>query len=406
MVANTSLATAMRYRAHEHVHVPSQISDIFDSEHYRSLLQKLVQVGDEELPAWFFSDPRDIALGLATDGFAPFKRRKSTAWPLIIFNYNLHPSVRFHKKNIISLGVIPGPKKPWDADSFLWPLMQELLQLAIGVRAFDALTKTLFLLHAFLIVVFGDIPAVSMLMRMKGHNAISPCRMCEIKGVRIPSSRTTTHYVPLHRGNHPQASQPLVYDPSELPLRTHVKFIAQAREVQTAATATASNRLATDYGIKGIPLLSSLTSLSFPMSFPYDFMHLIWENLIPNLILLWTGEFKDLDHSGEGYVLNPSVWEAIGAASHASGDTIPAAFGARVPDVANPKGQLTSETRSVWTLFLAPILLRRRFQNSRFYKHFMKLVNLLNICLQFEISHEEVDALEEGFVSWVQDYEL
>lgn len=37
------------------------------------------------------------------------------------------------------------------------------------------------------------------------------------------------------------------------------------------------------YVIKGLPLLTALTSLSFPLSFPYNFMHLIWYNLIVNL---------------------------------------------------------------------------------------------------------------------------
>ena len=43
----------------------------------------------------YFSGPRDIALGLSTDGFAPFKRHKSTAWPLVLFNYNLSPETQF-----------------------------------------------------------------------------------------------------------------------------------------------------------------------------------------------------------------------------------------------------------------------------------------------------------------------
>ena len=94
---------------------------------------------------WFFSDPRDIALGFSTDGFGPFKKRNKTAWPLIIFNYNLPPNERFRKENIISLGTIPGPKKPANMDSFLWPLVQELLQLEIGVSAFDPIAQVSFL---------------------------------------------------------------------------------------------------------------------------------------------------------------------------------------------------------------------------------------------------------------------
>jgi len=81
----------------------------------------------------YFDDECDIALGLSTDGFTPFKQRKNTAWPLIIFNYNLPSKIWFHIDNILLLRVIPGPKKPVDVDSFLWPLIKELLQLAAGI---------------------------------------------------------------------------------------------------------------------------------------------------------------------------------------------------------------------------------------------------------------------------------
>ena len=137
-------------------------------------------IGDKELPIYLFSDPWDIALGLSTNGFGPFKHCTKTLWPVILFNYNLPPDERFHKKNIISAGNILGPKKPSNSDSLLWPLTQELLQLEISLSAFDVISNTVFLLHAYLIVVFSDIPTVSMIMRMKGHNAILPFCMCEI----------------------------------------------------------------------------------------------------------------------------------------------------------------------------------------------------------------------------------
>ena len=70
----------------------------------------------------------------------------------------------------------------------------------------------------------------------------------------------------------------------------------QAHDVEMAPNNATHERLAKEYGIKGIPMLSSISSISFPSSFPFDFMHLIWENLIPNLIEFWIGEFKDLDH--------------------------------------------------------------------------------------------------------------
>jgi Transposase family tnp2 len=402
MVSNSPYTRKMQYRA-SHQHDPTKVTDILDDAHYSLLQESFVTVGGEELPNWFFSDPRDIALGLSTDGFGPFKHRTKTAWPIILFNYNLPPEERFLKKNIIPIGVIPGPKKPGDLDSFLWPLVQELLQLELGVSAFDAIKTTVFLLHAYLIVVFGDIPAVSMIMCMKGHNGRSPCRMCEIQGIRIPSSQVTMHYVPLHHENFPDSQHR--YDATMLPLQNHASFMEQAQEVQSALTNAASDQLATKYGVKGLPLLSALSSLSFPVSFPYDFMHLIWTNLIPNLILLWTGNFKDLDHDDEGYVLVPKVWQAIGAATLDAGKTIPAVFGSRVPNIAAEKSQMIAETHSIWMLYLAPTLLNGRFINEQYYKHFVQLVRLLTLCLKFEITQDQINDLERGYQEWVEEYE-
>jgi hypothetical protein len=401
MVANSTYAERMQYRSNR-THDPTKLTDIFDGTHYTSLLGKYVTIDDEQLPMQFFSDPRDIALGLSTDGFGPFKHRNKTAWPLILFNYNLSPEERFRKKHIIPLGTIPGPKKPLDLDSFLWPVVQELLQLKIGVLAFDAHLQTTFTLHAYLIVVFGDIPAVSMIMRMKGHNAIAPCRMCEIQGIRKPG--TNTHYVPLDRSSFPGSQDS--YDPSVLPLRDHASFLEQAEMVQSASTSKDFDRLSTMFGIKGLPLLSALSSLSLPISFPYDFMHLIWANLIPNLILLWTGKFKDLDHNGQDYVIMRTVWNAIGEATFRAGETIPAALGSRVPNIALEKAHMIAETYSIWTLYFAPVLLKGRFLDERYYKHFMELVRLLTHCIDLEITQEQVDDLDQSFQKWVRDYEL
>jgi len=177
--------------------------DIFDGLYYRSLLGECVVAGDQCLAHHYFLDHRDIVLGFATNGFAPFKKQKQTMWILLVFNYNLPPDQCFQQDNILCVGIIPGPKKPWDADLFIYPLVQELLKLAVSVSAYDALSHSIFALHAYLITAFGDIPAVSMLMNMKGHNGVSPCRMCAIKGIGIPDSRNRTLYMPLSRHSHP-----------------------------------------------------------------------------------------------------------------------------------------------------------------------------------------------------------
>ena len=186
-LGNRRIAEQMQYRACVHQHIPGRVNDIFDGTHYRSLQGRNVELHGRKFAHQYFADDRDIALGLSTDGFAPFKGHKHSAWAFILFNYNLPPDVRFHTQNILALGAV-GPKKPVDPDSFLWPAIQELLRLLVGVRAFDILTSKLFLLHAFLILGFGDLPAIAMLMNMKGHIGILPCRMCSIIGLRLPGS--------------------------------------------------------------------------------------------------------------------------------------------------------------------------------------------------------------------------
>ncbi|KAF5349012.1 hypothetical protein D9758_012678 [Tetrapyrgos nigripes] len=388
---STDMVEKMQYRAREHKHKAGHLNDIFDGTTYRKLHRRHVHINHTPLPHKYFEDERDCALGLSTDGFAPHKCRKKTAWPLIIFNYNLPPDICFHVEHILSLGVIPGPKKPHDIDSFLWPLLEELSLLARGVCAYDVLNNVIFSLRAYLIAVFGDIPAVSMLMHMKGHNAKSPCRMCSISGVAGPDSRT--YYVPLNRkwniGDDDGNNIIQAYDPHSLPMHTHADLLAQAAEVQAATSNMQAERLSRAYGIKEIPALSFLNSLIFPTSFPYDFMHLIWENLVKNLILHWTSDFKGLDEGSESYTLGKAVWEAIGSETAASGATIPSAF---------------AEMWSFWTMYLGPVLLHKCL-GKKYYDHFLLLVKLLTKCLQFEITTEEVNEIRMGFIEWIQKYE-
>jgi hypothetical protein len=293
----------------------------------------------------------------------------------------------------------------------LWPFLQELLCLAHGVRSFDVLEGAFFTLRAHLIVVFGDIPAVSMIMRMKGHNGASPCRMCEIQGLQAPGQPGTMHYVPLDRSSHPDIRRDQSgecvkkYNPHNLPMRTHNGLLAQAAEVDAATTIIATDRLSKQYAIKGKPLLSYVHSLFFPHSFLYDFMYLIWENTIKNLILHWTCNFKGLDQGNESYKLLKAVWEGIGTLTVSSGSTIPSACGSQVPNIVKDRYMCTANMWSFWTLYIGPVLLWRRFDNVKYYKHFILLVELLTTCLKFEITHEEIDFLREGFVDWVEKYE-
>jgi hypothetical protein len=401
----------MKYHRYEHVHEPDKISDIFDGTHYADLCRKKVIIDNKELPHRYFQDPCNIALGLSTDGFVSFWNRTATCWPLLLFNYNLSPEEWFHISNTITLGIIPGPKKPIDIDSFLWPLVEEMLQLAGRVIAFDLLSLSAYVLCAYIIVAFGNIPAVSLLMWMKGHNGLVPCCFCKIQGLKVPGPRAMTHYIPLHRRNHPamqaitDSSTIRVYNSAALPLHSHEKIHTQGKHVEMTLVKAQHEALAKEYGVKGCSILFNLSSLTFPTCFPYNFMHLIWENIIKNLILLWTGDFKGLDEGSGCYQIDATVWAAIGSATASSGSTIPSCYEAHPPNFLENKSSVTADMWSFWTLYFGPVLLRQKFKHRKYYDHFIKLITMLHMCLQFTITIEDLAHLKQGFIDWVKVFE-
>ena len=386
------MAELLQYRS-TRAHVPDVSSDIFDGEYYHQLRSTPITVHGKPInpPANYFEDDRDIALGLSTDGYGIFSSGQATAWPLVIFLYNLPPELQVHVKHLLALGVIPGPNKPAEIDSFLIPLHEELFQLAKGVDAYDIQSKKSFLLHAFLLLIFGDFPAVSMVMNMKGVNGLSPCRNCKITAIPIPSDTNHTHYVPL------------TTDLTGLG-RNHMELMADAKWVDEAETISAANRIAKETGIKGTPLLSTLDYIAFPQSFPLDFMHIAWENVVKTLVGLWTNNYKGIGEGKESYHIGAGSWKTIGADGAASGSTIPSAYSPHIPDVSKKGSYLTADMWSFWTLYLAPVLLRNQFKKPEYFTHFVELVRLFRICLQFDISVSEIQELKTGFIKWVEEY--
>lgn len=386
----------MEYRQN-YVHDPTLMQDIFDSARYQGLRKSHVVIDGVRQSYRFFEDRREIALGLSTDGFCPFKRRKQSCWPIILFNYNLPPEIRVQLDNLLSVGVIPGPHSPKDMNSFLQIFVDELVDLARGVPTADVRGQELFMLRAHLLAIFGDIPAVSKILDFIGHNGLLPCRFCLIPAIRGATQNGSHLYCPLHRSN-------VVYTAHDLPLRNHLDCVTQGQEVLQAPSDAARQRLATKYGVKGVSVLARVPSVSIPKSFPIDFMHMVWLNIIPQLVDLWTNNFNGLDDEKEKYCVQPDVWNAISDSTASSGDTIPSQFGCRVPSF-QKRSQFIAESWALWATELAPHLLRRRFRHDKYYVHFVALIKLLRTCLSLDISRDEIKKLREGLIKWVQDYE-
>ena len=90
----------------------------------------------------FASDSRNVRLGLASDGFNPFRNMSTnySIWPVILIPYNLPAWLCVKQPNFIISMIIPGPRMPGnDIDVYLQPLVKELTELwNEGVKIFDS----------------------------------------------------------------------------------------------------------------------------------------------------------------------------------------------------------------------------------------------------------------------------
>ena len=193
---------------------PGSVSDVLNGKLYHKLCEKFVWADGQTFNHKYFENKHNITLGLSLNGFPVFNKRNLSAWPIIPINFSLPPDVQTHLVHMLYYGVIPSPKAVKAMDLFLYPLHCKPEKAAKGITTMDLHAKELFLLCAFLILIFGDMPAIVKVMRMKGHNGFCPCRFCKIHRVRYPSG--SIYYVLITHSDGEESC-----DAGALPKRTH-----------------------------------------------------------------------------------------------------------------------------------------------------------------------------------------
>ena len=65
---------------------------------------------------------------------------------------------------------------------------------------------------------------------------------------------------------------------------------------------------------------------------------------------------------------------------------------------------MTTEMWSMWIMYLGPILMQGRFSKLIYYKHFLKLLRLVHLCMSYKMKRSNVELIWNGFTEWVQEY--
>jgi len=387
---------------------PITIRDVHDGLHAQEVRAQHIYLDGIPLPHIPFSDDRDLHITISTDGFQTFKRAHHgsfSCWPIIGINQNLPPEIRIHIENLIPLGLMPGPSQPKDMDSFLVPLHDDAWRLARGIEAYDCETNSKFKLHAYVLTASADMQAAKHLSGMKGPNALSPCRICKLRGVYYAERRR--YYYPLdtpHDKPSP-AHRPATYNPRNLPMRSDNDLPEILRKIDLAPTLGEKEQIAKENGIVKRSIFTKFPCGSWTKGYPHEYMHLVFENIVPMLIALWKGDFREVDHSSQGYVIPEATWKVIGQEGVESIKTIHSGFCRALPNIYTHQTLFIAEAYAFWFLHLAPILLKHRFPSPVYYKNAMKLIKIINTCIQYEITWSEVDDLETEIINWVVEFE-
>ncbi|WVZ04227.1 hypothetical protein V8G54_025033 [Vigna mungo] len=129
----------------------------------------------------FALEPRNVRLGLATDGFNPYGNLSTnhSIWPVVLIPYNIPPWMCMKESSLILSRIILGKQAPGnDIDVYLQPLIEELKELwNIGIKTFDSYGNEVFDMRAAILWTISDCPGLGTLSGWNTHTSLA-CPRC------------------------------------------------------------------------------------------------------------------------------------------------------------------------------------------------------------------------------------
>jgi hypothetical protein len=127
---------------------------------------------------------QDNILMISVDGAQLYRNKTSDCWIAAWLILDRPLDTRFKKKAILPDVVIPGPNKPKNSDSFLYPGFYHLAAIQReGLLVYDAVDKEVLRTNPFLALATADGPGMATLNGCVGHHGKQACRVyCSLKG--------------------------------------------------------------------------------------------------------------------------------------------------------------------------------------------------------------------------------
>ena len=358
---------------------------------------------------------RDIVLMVSMDGAQLYESKESDCWMYIFIIANLSPDIRYRKLNVLPGGFIPGPKKPKNIDSFLFPGMHHLAAIQHeGLSMWDPLSDSRYSSYVYLLFTTADGPGLVYWDGMVGHSGKNGCRLyCGLPGRR--KERAHRYYPALlcPRDRVPEGSNHPDIDVFKLPAGGSSDYSQNLHAIVSVPNQTQWDKMKTETGLTKPPLILGLDpsrSLGVPLCMTTDIMHLAG-NISDLLISLWRGEMDvgpgDDKSTWEWAVFrDENLWAAHGEDVAAAGSFLPGSYDRKPRNIAEKiNTQYKTWEFQLYTFGIAPILLYGVLP-MKYWSHYCQLVRGFQIACQYSLTHEQLEDAHALLCVWERNFEL
>jgi len=302
-----------------------QYRDVYDSATFRDLCRRKIIDSDY-----------DILLGVGVDGYDAFEQTGAKGVIVMVTVLSLPAGMRSQLVCLLPVLITPGPGEPVDLDSFLMPLMAELNSLAEGVEGVRVHGQLdTIKLRAVLLRLSTDMVGGDKITHMTGHSGRVPGCSRIFHGVLSgtkyyfppvdPTTKQQLFSISMPASNvRPRGSHRLDADDVE----------AMRMAGRPAAHVQAKIRLT---GVSGwspllnpgpetrasFPSLSYLWELGPAGAAPFDIMHLLLCNVVPNLWGLLSGKLRAGKDVVDDFLLPAAVRAEMGRQYRKAARTVP-----------------------------------------------------------------------------------
>ncbi|KAI0070681.1 hypothetical protein K474DRAFT_1713122 [Panus rudis PR-1116 ss-1] len=358
----------------------------------------------------------DIVVMMSIDGAQLYQSKQSDCWIYIWVILKLSPDQRYKKKFVLPGGFIPGPNKPKNIDSFLFPGMHHVAALQKeGLVVWDGSALERRRSDIYIAIASADSPGMAFINGLVGHHGGHGCRIyCGMKGRHKDGG---THYFPAALKPHNFTvdgcdHDDVNYRDSKQFRPDPARYQENLRKVEQSPNQTQYRlcRLAT--GIVRPSLFNGLSPRKFlgiPNCFAIDLMHLVAINIPEHLIELWQGslycEPTDDKRTWAWATLQGTVWKNHGKVVAATTPYFPSSFDR---PIRNPAEKINSGFKA-WEFLLyffavGPAVFRGVLPEV-YWKHFCKLVYGIRILHQRKISIAQLKEAHIALITYVEEFE-